>query len=106
MSVVIDLSGSENPLAERNGVNFAGIVNNRQDGFKSIIRSIRFNDKRLIRSPVCENGSGSESGLESVERSASFFGKGPRNTLAVEASERNNYAGIFGNETTVEIREA
>src|SRR5271168_348006 len=106
MSVVIDFSGSENPGVERNGVNFAGIVNNRQDSSKGIIRSIRLNDKRLIRSPVRENGSGGESGLESVERSTSFVGKGPGNTLAGEASERNNDAGIFGNETTVEIREA
>src|SRR5271168_276924 len=106
MSVVIDFSGSENPGVERNGVNFAGIINNRQYSSKSVIRSISLNDKRLIGSPVRENGSGSESGLESIERSASFVGKGPRNTLAGEASERNNDAGIFGNETTVEIGEA
>src|SRR5271156_2411528 len=106
MSVIIDFSGSENLRVECNGMNFAGIVNNRQDSSKSIIRSIRLHDKRLIRSPVRENGSGSESGLEGVERSASFVGKGPTNTLAGEASERNNDAGILGNETTVEIRES
>src|SRR5271156_3670375 len=106
MSVIIDFSGSENPRVERNGVNFAGIVNNRQDSSKSVIRSISLNNKRVIGSPVRENGSGSESGFESVERSASFVGKGPGNTLTGEASERNNDAGIFGNETTVEIREA
>src|SRR5271156_4822321 len=95
MSVIIDFSGSENLRVERNGVNFAGIVNNRQDSSKSIIRSISLNDKRLIRSPVRENRSGREGCLESIERSASFVVKRPGNTLMGEASERNNDAGIF-----------
>ena len=88
---------------ERDGVNLAGVFNDRENSTKGIVRGVCFYNKRPIWSSRGEDWSRSEGILEGINGFMGLIIEIPRDTFMCKAGQQNNNAGVFRNETTIEI---
>src|SRR5271154_1474895 len=75
----------------------------REDASDGVFRAVGFYNNRVIRIKVSENRSGSESGLERVERCLAAVGPYEPGVLARKIVERSTDLRIIIDETSIKI---
>ena len=71
---------------ESNGIDITRVKNDGEDSTKYIVGSIHLNNQGLIGLPVCEDRSGGEGGLQSIEGLLRFICKIPLSPLTGQVS--------------------
>src|SRR5882724_5319627 len=75
------------------------------DSSDRIVRSVSFNNNRIVRVEMCQDGGLGEGGLEGFECLGVVGAPSERGVLAGEANQGNDNVGEPDNESTIEVGE-
>ena len=103
VGVIVMLSVSEGTGVEGDQVDVAIGSDSGNNASQGIVRSISFNEDRIVGGPMCEDGSFSEGLLESAKCLVTLVTPVPGCAFVSKVSEGNNNVGIIEYKASVKV---